>query len=54
MTNPLIDKYNEIYGKKEEPKVIKAENRKNGFELKPEFLEQLAKLNQRTSREKME
>jgi hypothetical protein len=25
MTNPLIDKYNEIYGKKEEPKVIKAE-----------------------------
>jgi len=28
MTNPLIDKYNEIYGKKEEPKVIKAENPK--------------------------
>jgi hypothetical protein len=45
MTNPLIDKYNEIYGKKEEPKVIKAENAKNGFELKPEFLEQLEKPN---------
>jgi hypothetical protein len=43
MTNPLIDKYFELYPeKKEEPKVIKAENAKIGFELKPEFLEQLA------------
>ena len=25
MTNPLIEKYNELYGKKEEPKVIKAD-----------------------------
>lgn len=45
-SNPLLDKFYELYPeKKEEPKVIKAENPKNGFELKPEFLEQLAKLN---------
>ena len=28
MTNPLIQKYEELYGKKEKPKVIKAENAK--------------------------
>ena len=39
MTNPLIQKYYEIYPeKKEEPKKVE-------YELKPEFLEQLAKLN---------
>jgi hypothetical protein len=49
-SNPLLDKFYELYPeKKEEPKVIKAENPKNGFELKPEFLEQLAKLNPITS-----
>ena len=26
MTNPLLQKYDELYGKKEKPKVIKAEN----------------------------
>ncbi len=71
-SNPLIQKWEEIYGKKEEPKVIKAENEevkleippewlgqntsvaqvenaKNGFELDPNFLEKLAKLNPITS-----
>ena len=28
MTNPLLQKYEELYGKKEKPKVIKAENAK--------------------------
>ena len=28
MSNPLLQKYEELYGKKEEPKVIKAENPK--------------------------
>jgi hypothetical protein len=43
MTNPLLDKFYEMFPeKKEEPKVIKAENAKIGFELKQEFLEQLA------------
>jgi hypothetical protein len=37
MTNPLIDKYNEIYGKKEEPKKV-------AYELTPEFFEELKKL----------
>lgn len=38
MTNPLIAKYNEIYGKKEEhsPK-----NTKVGYELDPDFAEKL-------------
>lgn len=64
-SNPLLDKFYELYPeKKEKPKLpriedyegeetfadlIKAENPKNGFELKPEFLEQLAKLNPITS-----
>ncbi len=28
MSNPLLQKYEELYGKKEEPKVIEAENAK--------------------------
>jgi len=37
MTNPLIDKYNEIYGKKEKLKKVE-------YELTPEFFEELKKL----------
>jgi hypothetical protein len=36
--NPLLQKYNEIYGKKEEPKKV-------AYELTPEFYEELKKLN---------
>ena len=36
--NPLLQKYNEIYGKKEEPKKV-------AYELTPEFFEELKKLN---------
>ena len=34
MTNPLIAKYEELYGKKEEPKKVE-------YELDPEFVKQL-------------
>jgi hypothetical protein len=37
MTNPLIQKWEEIHGKKEEPKKVE-------YELKPEFFEELKKL----------
>ena len=46
MTNPLIEKFYELHPeKKEKPKVIKAENAKVEYELDPNFLGQLAKLN---------
>lgn len=44
-SNPLLQKWEEIYGKKEKPKVIKSENAKVEYKLKPEFLEQLVELN---------
>jgi hypothetical protein len=34
MTNPLLQKYEELYGKKEEPKKVE-------YELDPEFVKQL-------------
>jgi hypothetical protein len=50
MTNPLLDKFYELHPEKQpKPKVIKAENAKIGFELKPEFLEQLANRTSNTS-----
>lgn len=43
MSNPLLEKYYEMFPeKKEEPKLIKAENSKIGVKLKPEFLEKLS------------
>lgn len=46
MSNPLIEKFYELHPeKKEKPKVIKAENAKVEYELDPNFLGQLAKLN---------
>jgi hypothetical protein len=45
MSNPLIQKWEEIHGKKEKPKVTKAEKAKVEYELKPElFQKQLAQI----------
>jgi hypothetical protein len=40
MTNPLIDKYNEIYGKKEKPKLPRIED----YEGEETFADELKKL----------
>lgn len=50
MSNPLIDKYFELYPeKKEKPKIIRAENTEVKFELKEEFVEELKKIQSQPS-----
>ena len=47
--NPLLQKYEELYGKKEPPKIIRAENTEVKFELKEEFVEELKKIQSQPS-----
>jgi len=46
MSNPLLQKYEELYGKKEEPKVIEAENAKveiKGTQIGYTYIDEITK-----------